>query len=89
MAARPCLVLFVFLLSAAAVGAQERFAAADGNGDHLLSPAEFKLFIDGAAAAGQGMAAKVKRLQRYDTAFTRLDADQDGFVSLRELAALQ
>ena len=89
MATRSCLVLFAFLLGATAAGAQERFAAADGNGDQMLSPAEFKLFIDGAAAAGQGMAAKVQRLQRYDTAFARLDADQNGFVSVSELAALQ
>ena len=89
MAARPCLVLFALLLGTAAAGAQERFAAADQNGDRQLNQAEFKLFIDSIAAAGQGMAAKVQRLQRYDTAFARLDADQNGFVSVSELAALQ
>lgn len=89
MAARPCLMLVALLLGTLTAGAQERFAAADQNGDRQLNSAEFKLFIDSVAAAGQGTAAKVKRLQRYDTAFARLDANQDGFVSVGELAALQ
>ncbi|GGD32298.1 EF-hand domain-containing protein [Aureimonas glaciei] len=89
MAARPCLALFFVLVAASAAGAQERFAAADQNGDRKLDVTEFKVLIDSVAAGGQGMAIKVKRLQRYDTAFARLDANQDGFVSVSELAALQ
>jgi hypothetical protein len=89
MASRPRLAVFLLLVGASAAGAQERFAAADQNGDRKLDTTESKVLIDSVAAGGQGMAVKVKRLQRYDTAFARLDTNQDGFVSVSELAALQ
>lgn len=67
--------------------ARANFAQADANKDNKLSKPEFRRFIDENAKDGLGRASKIKRFGAYGTAFGRLDANSDGFVTVKEIAA--
>ena len=67
---------------------QQIFKQSDANGDRQLNKAEFRKFIDACASANIGRAPMVQRFGAYDTAFSRSDANKDGVVTLKELAAL-
>lgn len=69
--------------------ARENFMQADANKDALLSKSEFKNFINANADDDLGRASMVRRFGAYDRAFARVDANKDGFVSGKELAASQ
>lgn len=69
--------------------AQQNFKQADANKDGKLSKSEFRRFIDENAKDKIGRAPMVKRFGAYGTAFGRVDANKDGFVTPKELAALQ
>ena len=64
------------------------FRLADANSDNALSSSEFTAFIDLNAASNLGRAATIKKNRRYDTAFSRLDTNRDGFVTPDELSDL-
>lgn len=61
---------------------------ADANADGALSLAEFEVLIKLNAADDLGRAAMLVRSGRYATAFSRLDANGDGFVTEAELQAM-
>lgn len=65
--------------------ARENFQKADANGDETLNKAEFAEFIDLNAEDDLGRASLVKRLNRYDTAFSNADSNGDGMVSQTEV----
>ena len=67
--------------------ARENFLQADVNGDRMLTFDEFKLLIDFNAEDDLGRAWMVRRFNKYDTAFERVDADADGFVTPEEMKA--
>ena len=67
--------------------ARANFLAADKNKDGKLSQSEFKLFIDANARDGLGRAGKIKQFGAYGRAFNKLDANKDGQISPKELAA--
>ncbi|WP_108811823.1 hypothetical protein [Sphingorhabdus sp. Alg231-15] len=69
--------------------AQENFSQADGDKDGQLTKSEFRKFIDANAADDIGRASMIKRFGTYDTAFGRVDANKDGLVTPKELAASQ
>jgi len=69
--------------------AQINFKQADANKDGNLSKSEFRRFIDENAKDKIGRAPMVKRFGAYNTAFGRLDANKDGVVTRKELAAAQ
>lgn len=64
------------------------FRLADANSDNALSKSEFTVFIDLNAASNLGRAPTIKKNRRYDTAFSRLDTNKDGFVTPAELSDL-
>ncbi len=68
--------------------AAANFQLADANSDNVLSKAEFRTFIDLSAASNLGRAGMIKSTNRYDTAFSRLDADGNGAVTPAELSEL-
>ena len=68
--------------------AAANFRLADANSDNALSSSEFTAFIDLNAASNLGRAATIKKNRRYDTAFSRLDTNGDGFVTPAELSDL-
>lgn len=69
---------------------QENFKEADANEDSKLNKAEFRKFIDANADDNIGRgAAMVRQFNAYDTAFARIDANEDGFITGEELANLQ
>lgn len=68
--------------------AAANFIEADANGDKALTIDEFTRFIDLNADDRIGNSRLVRRMGRYKTAFNRVDADEDGSVSVEELAAL-
>ncbi|WP_109354533.1 EF-hand domain-containing protein [Sphingorhabdus sp. EL138] len=78
-------------LNAAAdrTAAQENFSQADGNEDGQLTKSEFRKFINANAADDIGRASTIKRFGAYDRAFERVDANKDGLVTPKELAASQ
>tara|TARA_A100001035_G_scaffold7523_1_gene5352 strand:+ start:410 stop:703 length:294 start_codon:yes stop_codon:yes gene_type:complete len=63
----------------------ENFEQADINNDDKLSPSEFRVLINENAEDEIGRAAFIKQRKAYDRVFTRLDANNDGFVSFSEL----
>ena len=67
--------------------ARENFQQADANSDRQLTRAEFRDFINANADDGLGRAGMVRRFGAYDTAFERLDKNEDGVVTPAELAA--
>lgn len=68
--------------------AAENFMQADENGDAILTPAEFRTLINLNAEDGIGRASLVVRMNRYDTAFGRVDTNGDGLVTPDELQAM-
>ncbi len=68
--------------------AAANFRLADANSDNALSKSEFTAFIDLSAASNLGRAGLVKKNRRYDTAFSRADANGDGAVTPAELTNL-
>lgn len=68
---------------------QENFKQADGNEDGQLTKSEFRRFINANAADDIGRASTIKRFGAYDRAFARVDANKDGLVTPKELAASQ
>ena len=64
------------------------FREADADGDGALTRVEFIQLIDLNAQHDIGRAKLVARLDRYDMAFGRADVNEDGRVTLEELAAL-
>lgn len=85
--------LLAMLCASLAVGpgasAQDALANFDSDADGSLNAAEFKVFIDAAADAGRGQAARVRDNNRYGMAFSRIDRDGNGLVSAEELASMQ
>lgn len=81
--------IIIVTVAAPAIAQQDAYLAADRNGDGKLDQGEFKTFIDGMAAAGKPMAAKIKSAGRYGMAFARIDKSKDGMISPDELKALQ
>ena len=67
--------------------ARENFQQADGDNDGKLTRTEFRNFIDANAKDGLGRAGMVRRFGAYETAFERVDKNEDGVVTPRELAA--
>jgi len=67
--------------------AQENFRQSDKNGDGTLDRQEFRAFIDANADDDIGRAAMVRRFGAYDTAFERVDTNEDGNITRWELAA--
>jgi hypothetical protein len=63
------------------------FREADADGDGALNRVEFAKLIDLNARDDIGHARRVARLNRYDTAFGRADANADGGVTAEELSA--
>jgi len=63
------------------------FLAADTNGDLVLSPAEFRPFMDALADAGLPIAKRVRFFGIYKQAFGSVDANGDGAVTPDELRA--
>ena len=68
--------------------AAENFQQADANEDGKLSKSEFRKFIDLNAEDKLGRAATVKSFGAYDTAFGRVDANKDGYVTSDEVKAM-
>lgn len=68
--------------------AAANFQLADANSDNALSKSEFIAFIDLSAASNLGRAGLIKKNRRYDSAFSRLDANRDGAVTPAELSEL-
>ncbi|MEP3420653.1 MAG: EF-hand domain-containing protein [Erythrobacter sp.] len=67
--------------------ARENFQQADADNDGKLTPAEFREFINANADDGLGRAGMVRRFGAYDTAFERIDKNEDGLVTPVELSA--
>ena len=67
--------------------ARENFQQADADNNGKLTPAEFRNFINANADDGLGRAGMVRRFGAYETAFERVDKNEDGVVTPRELAA--
>ena len=67
--------------------ARENFQQADADNDGQLTAAEFRKFIDANAEDGLGRAGMVRRFGAYETAFERVDKNEDGVVTPRELTA--
>ncbi|WP_108787168.1 EF-hand domain-containing protein [Erythrobacter sp. Alg231-14] len=67
--------------------ARENFQQADADNDGELTPAEFREFINANADDGLGRAGMVRRFGAYDTAFGRIDKNEDGLVTPAELSA--
>ena len=67
--------------------AAENFMQADANEDGALTRGEFKTLINLNADDGLGRAAMIRRFSRYNMAFGRLDANEDGFVTPEEMQA--
>ena len=63
------------------------FRKADADGDTALTRRAFTTLIDHNAQHEIGRARQITRLDRYDMAFSRADADADGGVTLEELSA--
>ncbi|MEL6978241.1 MAG: hypothetical protein AAGM38_06135 [Pseudomonadota bacterium] len=68
--------------------AAENFLQADANADGALNRSEFETLIDLNADDDIGRANMVRRFGRYDMAFSRVDANQDGFATPEEMRAL-
>jgi Ca2+-binding EF-hand superfamily protein len=69
--------------------AADPFSLADANGDGALDAAEFKGFIDAAAAAGKPKAAQVQANNMYARAFSRIDKNGDGQITKSEVKAMR
>jgi Ca2+-binding EF-hand superfamily protein len=69
--------------------AAENFQQADADKDGKLSKTEFRKFIDLNAADKLGRAATIKSYGMYDTAFGRVDANKDGFVTPDEIKSMR
>lgn len=69
--------------------ARANFQQSDTSKDGKLNKAEFRKFIDANAADDIGRASMVKRFGAYDRAFSRVDANKDGTITPKELAASQ
>ena len=67
--------------------ARENFQQADADSDGKLTRTEFRNFINANADDGLGRARTVRRLGAYDRAFERLDNNEDGMVTVGEIAA--
>ncbi|MFN2098751.1 hypothetical protein [Altererythrobacter sp. MF3-039] len=67
--------------------ARKNFQNADADSDGKLTRAEFRNFINANAEDGLGRAGMVRRYGAYGTAFERVDKNEDGVVTARELAA--
>ncbi|MEO1641404.1 MAG: hypothetical protein AAFU41_19390 [Pseudomonadota bacterium] len=65
--------------------AAENLREADANGDQMLTPDEFRQFIDLNAADNLGRAARIRNTGLYNRAFQRLDASGDGLLTPEEL----
>ena len=63
------------------------FRAADSNGDELLTPTEFRVFIQQMAIYGAPMSQRIRALGAYGIAFGRVDADGNGLATPEELRA--
>lgn len=68
--------------------AAENFMQADANADGALNRGEFETLINLNADDDIGRASVVRRFGRYDTAFGRIDANADGFVTPEEMRAM-
>jgi len=68
--------------------AAANFQLADANSDDALSKSEFTTFIDLNAAAKLGRAELIRKNRRYDTAFSRADANGDGAVTRAEMSEI-
>ena len=68
--------------------AAENFLQADANQDGALSRSEFKTLINLNAQDDLGRAGMIKRFNRYNMAFGRIDANEDGFVTPEEMRAM-
>lgn len=63
------------------------FVVADANGDSALTLAEFTVFMQHMAEAGETSARLVRAFGVYRIAFRRVDTNSDGIASLSELQA--
>lgn len=68
--------------------AAANFLEADANEDGALNRDEFETLINLNADDDIGRARMVRRFGRYDTAFGRVDANDDGFVIPEEMQAV-
>ncbi len=64
---------------------QENFSEADANDDMALDRQEFEAFIRANADDKLGNATRVVRMGLFDRAFSRLDADKDGLITIGEI----
>ncbi len=67
--------------------ARANFQAADANQDQVLDSNEFKTFINLNADDNLGRAGMIRRFGMYSRAFSTVDANADGVVSKKEIAA--
>ena len=62
---------------------------ADQNSDEKLSLEEFKIFVNLEAEDDIGKSRKLKRYKKYETGYTKMDANKDGALTLEEIAAFR
>lgn len=67
--------------------AVQAFLAADQNGDELLTPSEFRVFIQRMADAGAPVSQRIRTFGAYGRAFRQVDADGNGYATPAELRA--
>jgi len=65
----------------------EAFLRADYNEDQILTPAEFRIFVDAMAESGQTTAQTIRFFGAYGFAFMTVDANEDGRLEPAELRA--
>ncbi|WP_346911326.1 hypothetical protein [uncultured Roseibium sp.] len=63
------------------------FMKADTNKDRVLTPQEFKTFIQAMASSGSKTAKKIRFLSLYSYAFSIADANRDGVATPHEMRA--
>ena len=67
----------------------ENFSEADVNSDDSLDADEFETFINLQAEDKIGKSRTITRFKAYKRAMDKVDADENGKVSLEEIAAVQ
>lgn len=61
------------------------FVRADGNADGVLTPVEFRVFVQAMARAGQPTAQQIRFFGAYGYAFGVVDRNRDGVATPEEL----